>query len=105
MFGGEYFGLLALFGHVLVPYVLLDFSFGFEGYAAKHCKYCGKNLRGSDYSYEEYEREMLSHGSTRSSVEFHFYCAECGEDNARYEKMSTNKKKIDKHARKIVGRK
>lgn len=78
------------------------------GYTDYHCKYCGENLKGSSFEYEEFEREYNVGNDNKvhakSKVEFIFHCASCGEENVRYKKMPTDRKSIDKYARGIVGR-
>ncbi len=95
---------LVLFAYFIVTFgICLENCYGYKGYAARHCKYCHKNLKGASYSFQEYEREYVKN-VTKSKIEFHFYCAHCGEENLRYEKMNTDKRAVTKYARIIVGK-
>ena len=78
-------------------------------YTLLHCKYCGCNLKGGDYDYEEIEREY-SYNSDRdeerlvSRIKFTFYCPECDGENIVYKKMKTDEEKVDRFARSVVGK-
>ena len=77
-------------------------------YILHHCKYCGSNLKGGGYEYEEIEREAIFGNSDKvrltSKIRFEFDCPECGESTVFFKKLSTNGEQIDKYARSIVGR-
>ena len=80
----------------------------YGGYILHHCKYCGSNLKGGGYDYEEIEREAIFGNSDkvrlRSKIRFEFDCPECGESTVFFKKFNTDGEQIDKYARRIVGR-
>lgn len=77
-------------------------------YILHHCKYCGSNLKGGGYEYEEIERSAIFGNSDKvrlvSKIRFEFDCPECGESTVFFKKLNTNGEQIDKYARSIVGR-
>ena len=80
----------------------------YQHFVLHHCKYCGSNLKGGGYEYEEIEREAIFGNSDKvrltSKIRFEFDCPECGESTVFFKKLSTNGEQIDKYARSIVGR-
>lgn len=54
----------------------------FNGYVIRHCKRCGKSLKGASYSYEETGRSASTNQngkvSVSSRVRFDYTCPHCG---------------------------
>ena len=80
----------------------------YGAYILHHCKYCGSNLKGGGYEYEEIERSAMFGNSDKvrlvSKIRFEFDCPECGESTVFFKKLNTDGEQIDKYARSIVGR-
>ena len=77
-------------------------------YILHHCKYCGCNLKGGDYGYEEIERTATFGNSDKvrltSKIRFEFDCPECGETTVFYKNLRTDGEMVDNFARSIVGK-
>lgn len=102
----ENYGLLVLGIAMLLGGVIWMNLYGV--YILHHCKYCGANLKGGDYAYEEIERSAIFGNDDkvrlRSKIRFEFDCPECGETNVIFKTLQTDGEQIDNYARGIVGR-
>ena len=80
----------------------------YGAYILHHCKYCGTNLKGGDYSYEESEKTaMLGNDEEvrlNSKIRYEFDCPECGETTVCFKTLRTDGEQIDRYARGIVGK-
>ena len=102
----ENYGLLVLGIAMVLGGIIWMNLYG--AYILHHCKYCGSNLKGGDYAYEEIERSAKYGNDNkvrlRSKIRFEFDCPECGETNVIFKTLQTDGEQIDRYARGIVGR-